>query len=148
MVTQQQIEGNWNQIKGRVKQRWGQLTDDDLRTVEGHANELVGLIQKKTGQARDEIERVLDEWTGSDPIGRTKEATQRVAEQAGEQARHAYDQVSGKVREGYEQVSETITEGYAQAEQLVRQRPAESVAVAFGTGLIAGIVIGLVIRSR
>ena len=52
MSTQQQIIGNWGQLKGKVKQRWGQLTDDELQEVEGNYDQLVGLIQQKTGEAR------------------------------------------------------------------------------------------------
>jgi len=49
------IKGNWNELKGRIKQRWGELTDDDLKYEEGKDDELIGRIQKKTGQRREEI---------------------------------------------------------------------------------------------
>jgi uncharacterized protein YjbJ (UPF0337 family) len=49
------IKGNWNLLKGKIKQKYGNLTDDDLTFREGQEEELVGRIQKKTGQARDEI---------------------------------------------------------------------------------------------
>jgi len=49
------IKGNWNQLKGKIKQKYGNLTDDDLTFREGQEDELIGRIQKKTGQARDEI---------------------------------------------------------------------------------------------
>ena len=54
-------KGNWNIVKGKLKQRYGQLTDDDLRYVEGQEEELLGRIQKRTGRTRDEIEEALDE---------------------------------------------------------------------------------------
>jgi uncharacterized protein YjbJ (UPF0337 family) len=50
-----EIRGNWNEMKGKVKQHWGNLTDDDLQYTEGKEDELVGRIQKKTGAARDEV---------------------------------------------------------------------------------------------
>ena len=49
------IRGNWNELKGRVKQHWGTLTDDDLMFQEGREDELVGRIQKKTGEPREKI---------------------------------------------------------------------------------------------
>ncbi len=49
------IKGNWNEIKGKIKQQWGQLTDDDLMYQEGREDELLGRIQKKTGKTREEI---------------------------------------------------------------------------------------------
>ena len=56
-----QFKGNWNVIKGKMKQKFAQLTDDDLRYVEGKEEEVIGRIQKRTGKTRDEVERVLDE---------------------------------------------------------------------------------------
>lgn len=61
--TKEQIEGNWNQIKGRVKQAWGDLTDDDLERVEGEVDELVGIIQERTGEERREIEKRLEDMS-------------------------------------------------------------------------------------
>ena len=52
-----EIKGNWNIAKGKLKQKWGELTDDDLDYVEGKQDELVGRIQKRTGKTREEIER-------------------------------------------------------------------------------------------
>ena len=60
-----QIKGNWNIVKGKLKQKWGSLTDDDLQFVEGAETELVGRIQKRTGQTRDAVERVLREECGT-----------------------------------------------------------------------------------
>ncbi|MDP1589239.1 MAG: CsbD family protein [Prosthecobacter sp.] len=60
-MTATQTQGNWNIMKGKLKQKWANLTDDDLLNVEGKAEELVGRIQKRTGEARDEIKRFLSE---------------------------------------------------------------------------------------
>jgi len=56
-----QIKGNWNIVKGKLKQRWASLTDDDLRFVEGAETELIGRIQKRTGEQRELVEKVLRE---------------------------------------------------------------------------------------
>lgn len=58
------IKGNWKVIKGKLKQKYAQLTDDDLTYVEGLENELLGRLQKKTGQTREEIERFLRDDCG------------------------------------------------------------------------------------
>lgn len=55
-----QIKGNWNEIKGKLKQKYGQLTDDDLIYVEGKEDELFGRIQKRTGQTIGEIKREMN----------------------------------------------------------------------------------------
>jgi uncharacterized protein YjbJ (UPF0337 family) len=54
------IKGNWNEIKGKLKQRYGDLTDDDLTYGEGKADELLGKLQKKTGKSKDELRREIE----------------------------------------------------------------------------------------
>jgi uncharacterized protein YjbJ (UPF0337 family) len=54
------VKGNWNIAKGKLKQKFAQLTDDDLQFVEGKEDELIGRIQKRTGQAK-EVERAVNE---------------------------------------------------------------------------------------
>jgi uncharacterized protein YjbJ (UPF0337 family) len=56
------IEGHWKQMKGRARQQWGKLTNDDLNLVEGKRMELVGRIQERYGIAHDEAERQVDGW--------------------------------------------------------------------------------------
>jgi uncharacterized protein YjbJ (UPF0337 family) len=51
------VKGQWKQIRGQVKEKWGQLTDDDLDRIEGRRDQLVGAVQKRYGIARNEAER-------------------------------------------------------------------------------------------
>jgi uncharacterized protein YjbJ (UPF0337 family) len=60
-MTTLEIKGDWNIAKGKLKQKWASLTDDDLRFVEGQEEELIGRIQKRTGQARQAVERAIHE---------------------------------------------------------------------------------------
>jgi uncharacterized protein YjbJ (UPF0337 family) len=59
-----QLKGNWNVMKGKLKQKFADLTDNDLRYEEGKEDELLGRLQQRTGKTREEIERVLDECCG------------------------------------------------------------------------------------
>jgi uncharacterized protein YjbJ (UPF0337 family) len=59
-ATTDKIKGNWNQIKGKVKQEYGELTDDDLKYAEGKEDELLGRIQEKTGKTKDEVKNFID----------------------------------------------------------------------------------------
>lgn len=56
-----QLKGNWNIAKGKLKQRWADLTDEDLTFIEGKEDELIGRIQKRTGETREAIEDALAE---------------------------------------------------------------------------------------
>ncbi len=55
-----EIKGNWNEVKGKIKSKWGNLTDDDLTYAEGKEDQLLGNIQKKTGQSREEITKYIN----------------------------------------------------------------------------------------
>jgi len=57
-----QVSGQWKQLKGKVKEKWGNLTDDDLDKIEGKRDQLVGKIQQKYGIAKEEAERNVDKW--------------------------------------------------------------------------------------
>ena len=54
------VEGNWKELKGKVQQKWGKLTDDDLNVIEGKRTELSGRLQQRYGVAKDEAERQID----------------------------------------------------------------------------------------
>jgi uncharacterized protein YjbJ (UPF0337 family) len=138
-INAQELQGQWNRLKGQVKEKWGQLTDDDLNITGGNVDQLVGKIQQKTGVARDTIEKFLNDLTahGSSAVAQAAQAVGDFAHQAG-----------GRIRENYENVSGQVRDRYDAAEDIVRHNPAQSVAAAFGIGLVAGLVVGLALRSR
>ena len=59
------VQGNWDQWKGKAREKWGKLTDDDVDVVEGKREQLVGKIQEKYGKTRDEAEKEVDDWQKS-----------------------------------------------------------------------------------
>ena len=139
MVNAQKLQGAWNKIRGDVKEHWGVLTDDDLRIREGNVDQLVGRIQQKTGEAREAIEKYLTELTS-----RSSSAVSQAAESIGQYAQQA----GGRLREHYGEFSDAARERYDHAQDLVRHNPTQSVAAAFGVGLVAGLIVGLALRSR
>lgn len=57
-----QLKGNWKQLKGKVREEWGELTNDEIDKAEGNREQLVGLVQEKYGKAREAAEREVDAW--------------------------------------------------------------------------------------
>lgn len=56
-----QFKGSWNEIKGKLKQKYAQLTDDDLTYVEGKDDELIGKLQKKLRKSADEVRQMVEQ---------------------------------------------------------------------------------------
>jgi len=62
IVNEDILEGKWKQFRGRAKEAWGDLTDDDLDRIEGKRDRLVGTLQERYGWSREEADREVDRW--------------------------------------------------------------------------------------
>jgi uncharacterized protein YjbJ (UPF0337 family) len=138
-INAQELQGQWTKLRGQVKEKWGQLTDDDLQIHGGNVDQLVGKIQQKTGEGREAIEKFLGELTshGASAISQAAGAVSSFAATAGDRFRDQYGNLSDQARERFDS-----------AQDVVRQNPTQSVAAAFGIGLVAGLIVGLALRSR
>ena len=56
------LKGKWNQLKGNIKQQWGDLTDNDVARIEGNYDEFVGVLQERYGYSRERAEREVNEY--------------------------------------------------------------------------------------
>jgi len=150
MVNTQVLQGQWNQVRGQLKKKWGQLTDDDLRFTNGNIDQLIGRIQHKTGEAREAVEGFIDELTasGASAVSQVAETAGQFARSAAEGARDSYQRAAGQAREGYNRISGELERGYEVSRDLIRDNPARAVAMGFGVGVLMGVVVGLALRSR
>ena len=57
-----QMQGKWMQVKGSVKEKFGKLTDDDLKTIEGNRDKFIGKLQERYGYAKEQAQKLADEW--------------------------------------------------------------------------------------
>jgi len=138
-INAQELQGQWNKLKGQVKERWGQLTDDDLQIQGGNVDQLVGRIQQRTGETRESIEKFLTDLTsrGASAVAQATETVSNFAQQAGDRLRDRYGDIADQARDRFDQTQD-----------LVRHNPGQSVAAAFGIGVVAGLIVGLALRSR
>ncbi len=139
MVNQQILQGRWNEIKGRIRSHWGQLTDEDLPQFHGEVDKLIGVIQRKTGEGREAIENYLNEVSGTaaSAFGQTAENVRRFSNQAAENLQHTAQQAAEQFRVGLDG-----------AERFVRDRPRESLAICFGVGLVTGVLVSILLSSK
>ena len=133
-INVQGLQGHWNQLKGEVKKRWGQLSDDDLKWSGGNIDQLVGRIQQRTGETREAIEKYLDQLT-SQGSSAVSSAVETVGSYANE--------MSHRLRDHYGQFSEQAQEGYQSAREVVVRNPMQWLAVAFGVGVLTGLLFGV-----
>lgn len=77
-----QVQGTWKQYKGNAKEKWGQLTDDDLDVIDGQRQQLVGKIQERYGIAKDAAERQADEFVKT--LNQVSSDSEKAAKRAGQ----------------------------------------------------------------
>src|ERR1700761_6169321 len=109
-INAQEIQGQWNKVRGQVKEKWGQLTDDDLQIHGGNIDQLVGKIQQKTGEGREAIEKFLTELTskGGSAVSQAAEAVGQFAHNAGDRFRDQYGQFSDRAREQFDATQDLV----------------------------------------
>lgn len=139
MVNQTVLEENWNDIKATLKSKWQQLSDHDLRGFKGSADQLVQMIQRRTGQARDVIENQLEEMIAQ---GRT------IQNQVGQFFSGAASQAGEAYGEGYDLAAQKLADGYKQVSRYAKDNPGAAVAILFGSGLLAGLGVAMLMRRR
>ena len=139
MMNQQALKENWKEIKGKVREKWGDLTDDEMSRVQGNYEQLIGLIERKTGTTRAQIERFL-----SNVVDEGSSMVKQIADTAQEYAGQAAD----AVRSATGTAADAAWSGIQQTNKMVKRHPLESLAVCFSVGLIVGTLVGLTLRSR
>jgi uncharacterized protein YjbJ (UPF0337 family) len=138
-VNEQMLQGHWNEIKGKLRERWGHLSGDELEMTHGNVDQLVGTIQRQTGETRESVERYLEQLINNGSS---------VAEEAAATVRQYAQATQQSIQATADQAVQAAKAGYARTGQVVKERPLESLAVCFGVGLITGVVAGLALRSR
>lgn len=135
MATKQETAGQWKTLVGAVKEKYGQITDNELSQLNGNVDQLIGLVQRKSGQTREQIEAFIHECGEScdSMMGKVSE----YASAAGDTLRDGYDSVAKQTKAGYDASVKTLA-----------RHPLESVGTAFGVGLVAGLLVGISLGAQ
>ena len=139
MVSRNELMGNWNGIVGSIKQKFGEFTRDELSRVEGNFEQLVGLVQRKTGKSREQISSFINDCC---------ESAGTTYGQVANRASHYVDAAGDAIRENYDRVALEAKKGLDYTAQSVVRRPVESIAIAVGAGIFAGLLLGLSMSNR
>jgi uncharacterized protein YjbJ (UPF0337 family) len=137
------FDGSWNRIKGKLKQKYAQFTDDDLVFVEGKADELLGRLRGKLDLTEDAVIALLNEMKesatdfGDGVREKVSEATARVGEVVG----NAKAKVAEVAGEAYDHARESARTLQGKAENFVTGQPVTALLTALAVGFIAGILI-------
>jgi ElaB/YqjD/DUF883 family membrane-anchored ribosome-binding protein len=139
MVTREELRGQWDSVKDQLMSHWRELSEKDLAQSGGTPSQLIGTIQKKTGATWNEIESFI--------ANLVKESRSK-AQQAGGLADRYGDEAGQLVKVGYDQLANVAQEYSKKVTRTVQRRPVESLALAFGVGLLAGAAVLLSSRRR
>jgi len=155
------VREHWDQLQDKIIKHWGLMTEEDVASCEGNVKLLVGKIHDRTGKDIAQIEADLEKIIATEvtTYDQLKGTAQEYADQAAataqqykQQAAHAAgqytDQARAAMEQGYDEAAARFRQGYNEAEQAIRKNPLESILTSFGTGLIAGVVVGLVLHGR
>jgi uncharacterized protein YjbJ (UPF0337 family) len=134
MINMQILQGNWEQIRGKLIERWGQLTNDDLTEFHGDADQLIGLIHRKTGESYEAVEKYLHKLADN-ATSKAAAATDTAREFAGRAARTVQHQAKEAV--------DQACNGLAEAKHFMRNQPLKALAIFFGVGLFTGLILAL-----
>jgi uncharacterized protein YjbJ (UPF0337 family) len=135
------VEGDWKRMKGKVKEQWGLLTDDDLTAIGGRKDQLEGKIQERYGYGKDQVRKEIDSWFSSTALVANDNA-EELADQI--EAIRADIQsltstVSRVANKQLGQAQDKAVEAMSNAEDAIRENPVSAVAIAAGLGFLFGI---------
>ena len=139
MVSSNELMANWNGIIESLRAKFGNFTRDELARVEGNFEELVKLVQRKSGRSKEQIASFVSDCCESagTTYGQVANRASHYADAAGEVLRDNYDRVASEAKKGLNYTA-----------QSVGRRPLEFLALAVGSGIIAGVLIGLSMSGR
>lgn len=155
------FDGSWNQIKGKLRQQFGQLTDDDLDFAEGKGEELIGRLQSKLGLGADQLDELLNKLKGEldqsgDSVRGKAEAFKASASQVAsdlkgkaadvvDDLKHAAsakaEDFKGQAGEAYDQARQKARTLHQDTEEYVRQQPRHALLTALAAGFVAGLLL-------
>jgi uncharacterized protein YjbJ (UPF0337 family) len=135
------VEGDWKRMKGKVKEQWGLLTDDDLTAIGGRKDQLEGKIQERYGYGKDQVRKEIDSWFSSAALVANDNA-EELADQI--EAIRADIQsltstVSRVANKQLGQAQDKAVEAMSNAEDAIRENPVSAVAIAAGLGFLFGV---------
>lgn len=137
------FDGSWNKIKGKLKQKYAQFTDDDLLFVEGKGDELLGRLQAKLGLSETALLDLLHGLKesamslGENVRGKVSDAAARVGEVVGD----AKEKVTEAAGEAYDHACQSARTLRGKAENFVTGQPLKALLSALAVGFVAGILI-------
>jgi ElaB/YqjD/DUF883 family membrane-anchored ribosome-binding protein len=153
-MTTSQLENTWGALKGKLKQRYSQLTDDDLTFAEGKGEELLSRLQEKLAISREELDVTLDDLasTSQGKLEEVKAKAAEISDQVRAKAGHIVEDLKHRAATVGEEAQAQGAAAYDEArqrarglwedgEEYVRKNPRESILVAVAAGFIAGNIL-------
>lgn len=141
-MTTSDLEATWGTLKGKLKQRYGQLTDDDLIFVEGKGEELLSRLQERLGLSRNELDWILEDLAAADgTVEQVKAKAAQVSDQLRSTAAEWSEDAQARGAAVYSQAQQRVRGLRGDGEEYVRANPIPAVLGALAVGLLAGLIV-------
>jgi uncharacterized protein YjbJ (UPF0337 family) len=145
-----EFDAAWDQIKGKLRQKYAQLTDDDLAFAEGKGEEILGRLESRLGMAREDLNDMLNELKSEAApmrfkFEKAKARAQSVAGEVKERVVHAAEDLKSaatvQAERAYSRARHEVRTWTDDGAEFVRQRPREALLGAFAAGFVVGLLI-------
>lgn len=145
-MTTFKFDKSWDKIVAKLKQRYGQLADDDLTFAEGKGEELLTRLRERLEISEEELDNVLNEFRDdiTTKFQHAKEKVVDLADDVRTKAAAAADRIKTQAEAAYDRTRTEARSLHERGEKLVRERPIQSVAVA----LLVGVIVGMMIHDQ
>jgi uncharacterized protein YjbJ (UPF0337 family) len=137
-----QLEGNWKQVRGTAKAKWGKLTDADLTEIEGRREQLEGKIQERYGYTKERVRKELDDWyrSLSDELRESREDLIGQIDTIRSDIQSLSSTIARLGGKQIERAQDTAVDAFKQADEAIRRNPLNAIAIALGLGFLIGIL--------
>jgi uncharacterized protein YjbJ (UPF0337 family)/ElaB/YqjD/DUF883 family membrane-anchored ribosome-binding protein len=135
------LKGNWKEIKGKVKQKWSKLSDDDLNEVEGSYDELEGKLQKLYGYKKQEAKHAIDSFFESSDWKKIAEDAEGIKDAFIRNATHLKDSAEKMMNTSFKEIKDKSTDLQENVVTYVKENPVKSIGFAVIAGILAATLL-------
>lgn len=136
------FEGNWDEIKGKLKSQWGKLTDNDIKHIDGSAQELIGRLKKAYGTEASEIENEIIQFLNANDVEEIKSKTKKIKSEVASKSEEIKEMVKECVNEYFDRVKNSTINAEEKVVEYCKSNPLKTTGLILLAGFAFATLIG------